>query len=360
MPKTSTRKVARIRSLPTVYPLQEMTLKEHKKRVERKAKLVVANEQKLWSVVSLFSGCGGLDLGFRGGFEYNGLNHKRLPYDILAAYDHDPKCVSTYNLNITDHAQVLDLSDFDPMSLPKGRVVIGGFPCQDFATCGPRRGLGSERGRLYKALIKYAKLHKPIAIIGENVPGLANIANGEALKTIIKEIREIGYRVQVWTMFAPEYGVPQNRTRLFIIGVRNDMAGFPVQPQPTHKNKYRSTKWAIHDLEKIDDDAVPNQSQYFMASKAKKGNGQGDETSRADEPSYTVRANAKSRVQFHYSLDRRLTVRECARLQTFPDDFLFPHSATTNVMQIGNAVPPMLGHIVASAVAEWLAGVEEQ
>lgn len=329
--------------------------KAAQKDIQRKA----LKNEKAWSVVSLFSGCGGLDLGFRGGFKYNGINHKLLPYDILAAYDHDPKCVATYNQNIVDHAEVLDLSDYEPKSIPGAEIVIGGFPCQDFATCGPRKGLGSERGRLYRALIKYAKHHKPLIVIGENVPGLANIANGEALKTIIKEMESIGYRVEVWTLYAPDYGVPQNRTRLFIIGVRKDLDGFPVCPKTTHEDNYRNIKWAIQDLEKIKDDRIPNQSQYFLASKAKKGNGQGDETSRAEEPSYTVRANAKSRVQFHYSLERRLTVRECARLQTFPDEFVFPFSATTNIMQIGNAVPPMLGHIVASSVANWLRGLEE-
>jgi DNA (cytosine-5)-methyltransferase 1 len=314
---------------------------------------------KNWSLISLFSGCGGLDLGFRGNFKYNGINHKRLPYNILGAYDHDPKCVATYNQNIVAHAEVLDLSTYDPKAVPSANVVIGGFPCQDFASCGPRKGLDSERGRLYKALIKYAQYHKPLAIIGENVLGLANIAKGEILQTIVKEIESIGYKVKVWTLYAPEYGIPQNRTRLFIIGIRKDLDGFPDYPQPTHEKNYRNIKWAIQDLEGIKDDSIPNQSQYFLASKAKKGNGQGDETSRAEEPSYTVRANAKSRVQFHYSLDRRLTVRECARLQTFPDDFVFPFSATTNIMQIGNAVPPMLGHVIASSLADWLQGLEE-
>lgn len=315
---------------------------------------------KRYSVVSLFSGCGGLDLGFRGEFEFVGITHDRLAFDILAAYDHDPKCVLTYNQNIVDHAQQLDLSCYDPNDVPQAEVVIGGFPCQDFATCGPRRGLQSERGRLYQALINYAKVHKPLCIIGENVPGLANIANGEALETIKQEIDDAGYKVQVWNLYAPDFGVPQNRTRLFIIGIRKDLEGFPSKPVPTHEGNYRTIKWAIDDLVAISDEGVPNQSQYFLASRAKKGNGQGDETSKADEPSYTIRANAKSRVQFHYSLNRRLTVRECARLQTFPDDFVFPFSATTNIMQIGNAVPPMLAHIVARSIQEWLFEVSEE
>ncbi len=310
-----------------------------------------------YSVVSLFAGCGGLDYGFLGGFDYNGIGFPRLPYKVIAAYDKEQKCVDTYNLNIADHAKVCDLSKYDPANVPSADVLIGGFPCQDFATCGPRHGLTSQRGRLYQALVNYASHHQPKVVVGENVPGLANLQGGKALKTIVADIENAGYRMEVWTMFAPDYGVPQNRTRLFIVGVRNDLKGFPEKPEKTHVGAHRSIKWAIQDLESVLDETVPNQSQYFKASKAKKGNGQGDEVSVPSLPAYTVRANAKSRVQFHYLLQRRLTIRECARLQTFPDSFLFPHSATTNVMQIGNAVPPMLGHIVALKIADWLKGV---
>jgi DNA (cytosine-5)-methyltransferase 1 len=308
------------------------------------------------SIVSFFSGCGGLDQGFRGGFDYNGLFFERHPFEFLAAYDNDQKCIDTYKINISSHAEVCDLSNYDPVDVPAADILIGGFPCQDFATCGPRKGLRSDRGKLYLAMIRYAQHHQPKIIIGENVPGLANIARGEALQTIVRDVEAEGYRVEVWKMFGPDYGIPQNRTRLFIVCVRKDLEGFPERPEQSHLGNHRTIKWAIKDLEKVRDESVGNQSQYFRASKAKKGNGQGDEVSRADYPAYTVRANAKSRVQFHYSLKRRLTIRECARLQTFPDSFYFPHSATSNLMQIGNAVPPMLGHIVASSISIWLEG----
>ena len=306
------------------------------------------------SVVSFFAGCGGLDQGFRGGFTYNGLLFEKLPFNVLAAYDNDQKCIDTYKMNISGHAEVRDLSNYTPSEVPAADVLIGGFPCQDFATCGPRKGLQSDRGMLYLAMIRYAQHHQPKIILGENVPGLANIAGGEALKIIVRDIEAVGYRVKVWNMFGPDYGVPQRRTRLFIVCVRNDLEGFPEHPEATHVENHRSIKWAIQDLKNIQDETIGNQSQYFRASKAKKGNGQGDEVSRAEYPAYTVRANAKSRVQFHYSLKRRLTIRECARLQTFPDSFYFPHSATSNLMQIGNAVPPMLGHIVATSISNWL------
>ena len=316
----------------------------------------VPMDSKHHTIVSFFSGCGGLDMGFLGGFDYNGIGFPRLPFRILEACDNDQKCIDTYRLNISDHAVVRDLSDFNPVDMPPAEVLIGGFPCQDFSTCGPRHGFKSSRGRLYQSLISYARHHRPKVVIGENVPGLANLQGGEALKTIVSDIEGAGYQVMVWKMFAPDYGVPQNRTRLFIVGVRSDLAGFPERPEPMYVGAHRSIKWALRDLEPIRDESIPNQSQYFRASRAKKGNGQGDEVSSVNQPAYTVRANAKSRVQFHYSLKRRLTIRECARLQTFPDSFYFPHSATANLMQIGNAVPPMLGHIVASSIAQWLQG----
>jgi len=306
------------------------------------------------SAVSFFCGCGGLDLGFVGGFGYKGTEFKRNPFNILSAYDFDAKCIETYKKNISPHAEVKDLSDYNPLSVPAADILIGGFPCQDFATCGPRHGLNSDRGRLYTALMKYMDAHKPMLVVGENVPGLANIDNGKALQTIISDFESCGYRFNVWNLYAPDYGIPQSRTRLFIVGVRNDLPGFPEKPTPTHPEAHRSIRWAIEDLESVDDESIPNQSQHFKASKAKKGNGQGDEVSKPDQPSYTIRANAKSRVQFHYALQRRLTIRECARLQTFPDNFLFPHSATSNVMQIGNAVPPMLAHTVAVSIAKYL------
>lgn len=242
----------------------------------------------------------------------------------------------------------------DPTDMPSADVLIGGFPCQDFSSCGPKAGLRSKRGRLYQTLIGYMLVHRPQIVLAENVPNLARMRKGTVLKTIVGELREVGYRVEVWNLAAWNYGIPQSRSRIFFVCVRDDIEGFPMPPEATHTEVPRSIDWAIDDLVDIVDESVPNQSQYFRASKAKKGNGQGDERNKAGMPSYTIRANAKSRVQYHYSLDRRLTVRECARLQTFPDEFVFPHSATTNVMQIGNAVPPLLAYQVARSIADFL------
>lgn len=309
------------------------------------------------TVISMFSGIGGLDIGFEGGFKYRNKKYEPQGFKILAAYEKDTNSVTTFRLNHSVLIHEHELTIESPTNMKSADVLIGGFPCQDFSSCGPKRGLASERGQLYKVMARYMSLHKPKIVIAENVPNLARMQNGEVIKKIMQDFKKEGYRIEVWDLYAPDYGVPQNRRRLFFVCVRNDIEGMPEKPAATHINNHRSIKWAIEDLELVLDESIPNQSQYFKASKAKKGNGQGDELSKADKPAYTVRANAKSRVQFHYSLERRLTVRECARIQTFPDTFIFPHSATTSIMQIGNAVPPMLAYQVGQSIYHFLIGL---
>ena len=329
---------------------------------------MTANKEKApYSVVSYFCGCGGLDLGFRGGFKYHDEDYPALPFNILEAYDNEPRCIETYNDYFgAGHATVKDLATVKPEEVSKADILIGGFPCQEFSSCGPLGGLESERGRLYRTLIAYMNTHKPKIVVGENVINLERMEKGEVLKTIKKDLAAVGYAVKVWKMFAPDYGIPQRRTRLIIMCVRRDIFdkyGFPEEPEARFKDRHRSIEWAIGDLVDVTDNSViPNQGDYFGASKAKKGNGQGDESNKKDMPAYTIRANPKSRVQFHYSLDRRLTVRECARIQTFPDDFSFKFSKTVNISQIGNAVPPIMAYLVAQRVKQYLdkiGGVEK-
>lgn len=314
-----------------------------------------------FSVSSFFCGCGGLDLGFRGDFEYLGEKYNELPFRIQEAYDFNVPCIETYNRYFRHHdghrAEVKDLSQADVSEFKASDILIGGFPCQEFSSCGPLGGLESERGQLYKALIRYMDEYKPSVVVGENVINLLRMNDGAVIRTIVEDLKAVGYKVEVWNLFAPDYGIPQRRNRLFFICVREDLQGFPAMPEPKFAFNHRTIEWAIGDLVDITDESVPNQSQFFAASKAKKGNGQGDEVNDSNKPAYTIRANPKSRVQFHYSLPRRLTVRECARIQTFPDDFVFKHSKTTSMSQIGNAVPPVLAHLVATSVAEFMSKI---
>jgi DNA (cytosine-5)-methyltransferase 1 len=360
-------RVSRVWLIPkrTVKPIDGRTIPLASSFIKGKkgAAMIIDKKTTSFPVVSYFCGCGGLDLGFRGAFNYHNEEYQRLPFDIKAAYDKDIRCVETYNKYFGDgHALVTDLTTIDVKSVPKAEVLIGGFPCQEFSSCGPLGGIETERGRLYQTLIAYMNEHHPPIMIAENVINLERMENGVVLETIKTDLSDAGYKVEVWKMFAPDYGVPQRRTRLFFICVKNDIQkkyGFPLKPVSHFKSKHRSIEWAIGDLVNIKDGSISNQDQYFGASRAKKGNGQGDENNKKGLPAYTIRANPKSRVQFHYSLDRRLTVRECARIQTFPDDFEFTHAKTASISQIGNAVPPMLAYIVAKAVASYLEAIRE-
>jgi DNA (cytosine-5)-methyltransferase 1 len=306
------------------------------------------------SVMSMFCGCGGLDLGFLGGFRYLGEEYKALPFNIVKAIDIDARAVQTYNLNIAQHSEVGDLTIIDPCELPRARILIGGFPCQDFSSSGPKVGFAGERGQLYLSMTAYMRTHKPDIAIGENVPHLATLHGGKYLSQILEDINSVGYNTIVWELFAPLYGLSQSRRRLIIVAVREDLGFPPNAPKPKLLSGYLPIEHAIGDLEDISDESVTNQSQYFVATRATSGGGQGDHTNKRGELAYCIRANAKARIQFHYSLDRRLTVRECARLQSFPDEFVFPFAAMSNMTQIGNAVPPILGHAIASVMADYI------
>lgn len=326
------------------------------RRQERRGTTSRASSAKRHSIVSFFAGCGGLDLGFLGDFVYRRKRLRRLPFDIIRAYDFSPAAVATYSTNIGPHAQIVDLASAEVAEMPSAEILLGGFPCQEFSVCGPRKGLQSDRGRLYKCMVRYAAHHQPMLVVAENVANLLFINDGWDFRVIRNDFERIGYRCVWWKMNAADYGVPQNRRRVFIIFVRDDLPSDPQAPIAAFKGKHRTSEWAIGDLIGVADESVANQSQYFKAAAAGKGHGQGDETTPRDGPAYTIRANARSRIQFHYALPRRLTVRECARIQTFPDRFRFSFPPTESIRQIGNAVPPVLAHAVAERLAAFLEG----
>jgi len=310
------------------------------------------------SVLSMFCGCGGLDLGFLGGFRYLGESFPCLPFNILDAIDNDEGAIETYRLNISDHARAADLTTIDVADLPQARVLIGGFPCQDFSSSGPKVGFAGDRGQLYRVMVDYMREKKPEVVVGENVTHLATLHGGRYLSAILRDCEAVGYRFLVWNLFAPDYGLSQSRRRLFLVGVREDLGWPPSAPAPTCAEKHLPIEHALRDLEGIEDESVVNQSQYFVATKASSGGGQGDHANELGKLAYCIRANPKARVQFHYSLARRLTVRECARLQSFPDDFVFPYATGRNMIFIGNAVPPLLGYHVAKHIAGFLKRVD--
>lgn len=329
------------------------------------------NLKKKLTVLSLFSGCGGMDLGFKGGFDVLGNSYEKNPYDIIFSNDISKKACDTYSYNFGHEPLVGDITEIANESLHRADIVIGGFPCQDFSLAGKRKGLSTERGRLYLEMKRVIENVKPIAFVAENVDGIRKNKTNEVnspLEVILEDFKEIGYNVVYKVINASHYGVPQNRIRVIIVGIREDIDKKMKYPVSTHgelgKNDVVSSKMAIDDLwGRIDCSQIKNHSNKDF-SKAKfypNKKMQGNRQIIANEPAPTIRAEHHGNIEGHYrSLNeddpqnmqywRRLSVRECARLQTFPDDFIFNCSATDAYRQIGNAVPPVLSWHIARAL----------
>lgn len=326
---------------------------------------------KKLSVVSLFSGCGGMDLGFIGGFRYLNRYYESNPYEIVFANDIVEKACETYSYNLKHDAICCDIKNLALDILPKADIVIGGFPCQDFSLAGKRKGLDSSRGRLYLEMKKIIEHVKPKAFIAENVDGIRKSVGGDdtsALDIIVSEFRTMGYRVKYMPLNASSYGVPQNRVRVIIIGIREDIDKKIKYPLPTNGDgclqPLLTAKDAIDDLwEKLDAEGVYNHTSKDY-SKAKFYEGkkmQGNCKINEYRPAPTIRAEHHGNIEGHYrnlpgdndegcKLWRRLSVRECARLQSFPDNFIFPCAASAAYKQIGNAVAPVFAWHIARAV----------
>ncbi len=316
-----------------------------------------------WTALSLFAGAGGLDLGFRGGFAFLRRSYPRTGFRITKAYDINPKAVETYNSNLEPVCEVRDAMTLNLDELPKVDVVLGGFPCQDFSVAGKRRGISVHRGSLYKALVLAVEAVRPKIFLAENVKGLLTANGGLAVQVITKDFANAGpgYRVYMGLLNAADFGVPQRRERVFIVGVRKDLEGEFRFPRPTHAPPtladgvdllpWVTAKDALADLEEEERlKSMPN----WEWSKAKKNRGQGNDPIKADQPSPTIRAEHHGNIEFHYRLSRRLSVREAARLQSFPDDFIFQASMSEAYKLVGNAVPPVLAWHLAVAVRDFL------
>lgn len=324
-------------------------------------------------VVSLFSGCGGMDLGFRGGFAFLGKKYERNPFDIVFANDIFSAALKVYEHNFGHKAIEQSITDIDLENIPNADVVIGGFPCQDFSLAGKREGLSSERGRLYQHMIRVIRHCKAKMFVAENVDGIRTSKNKEldttALDIILQDFEDAGYVVQYKVLHAADFGVPQTRKRVIIVGVRKDIYSDIYYPKATHQensaiNPWVTAKEAIDDLwDKIDEPGILNHSikDYSKAKFYPGKKMQGNNRISADKPSCTIRAEHHGNIEAHYrtlnkkdendmSGWRRLSIRECARIQSFPDDFNFVVAASSAYKMIGNAVPPVLGWHIARAV----------
>lgn len=329
-------------------------------------------------VISLFSGCGGMDLGFIGNFDFLGKHYIQNPFEIVYAGDINQKAVETYNHNFSRKAQCVDIKEKNLEELPYADIVIGGFPCQDFSLSGKRKGFDSERGKLYLQMKKVVSYIKPKIFVAENVNGLRIPINGSkksALEHILEEFRSSGYNVSYKLLNAKNFGVPQDRKRVIIIGIRNDIKADIMFPEEIlDETNLVTSKRAIDDLwNKIGNKKIFNHGEkdYSRAKFYKGKKMQGNKKIEPDKPAPTIRAEHHGNIEGHYRTInknnpddvnnwRRLSVRECARLQSFPDNFVFPCTATYAYRQVGNAVPPVFAWHIAKNIYEILKNKNER
>ena len=229
--------------------------------------------------------------------------------------------------------------------------MLGGFPCQDFSHAGKRKGFGSKRGNLYQSMAEVVRKTQPLIFMAENVKGLLTMNNGDAIKTIVNDFEKLGYHVVYKLLLAADYGVPQMRERVIIIGTKKTKLPPFKHPDPLlKKESWITLGQALGDLEKVELGKVPN---HFW-SKAKKNKGQGNGLVAANKPGPTMRSEHHGNIEYHWNGKRRLSAREAARIQSFPDDFIFYPSTSAAYKQIGNAVPPVLGWHMASSIERFL------
>ena len=297
-------------------------------------------------IVSLFSGAGGLDLGF-----------KMAGHEIIWANDLYSDAVVTYRNNLGNHIVMEDVSTIDVDTIPDCDMIIGGFPCQGFSVANTKRSIDDERNQLYKQFLRIAEAKKPKFILAENVKGILSLGKGKVLNMIIDDFKSIGYTMDFKLLNAADFGVPQLRQRVFIVGVRNDVDFTFHYPKSTHNengsdglNKWIGVGDALSNLPNPDE---PNNLSNHEYSKYKlRFNGYiGHRTINPDKPAPTVTARGDDKggvvVLHHPNNQRRMSCRELASVQSFPVDYEFSGTRSSVYRQIGNAVPPLLAYAMA-------------
>jgi len=305
-----------------------------------------------WKVISLFSGCGGMDLGFLGGFRVFGHDYERLPFNVTWANDLNEAACRTYARNIGPHIVPGSVWDHIDEMPEEADVIIGGFPCQDLSVNGKRAGVAGARSGLYRAMVEAIARVRPRIFVAENVKGLLLKYNRDSLSQVIEDFSSLGYRVTYDLYRAADYGVPQNRERVFIVGLSNPDDAFSPPTPDRSSSTWMTAFEAIEDLSQLEEREDIN----HIWSRANRSPEQGNRRLDPHRPAHTIRAECHGNIQYHYRLPRRLSMREAARIQSFPDDFIFKARLRETERQVGNAVPPVLAWHVARAVADTLAG----
>lgn len=308
-------------------------------------------------IISLFSGAGGLDLGF-----------KQAGFDVVWANEYDKTIWDTHQYNFPDsYLDKRSITQIDPSDVPDCVGIIGGPPCQSWSEAGSGRGINDHRGQLFYDYIRILKAKQPKFFLAENVPGMLLDRHKVAFLAIISEFKELGYNVSYHLLNANDYGVPQDRKRVIIVGYHNDLNKTFIPSEPNeYKPILRDAIWSLRFSKPAIDKNYTNGNENLAAPNHEYMTGgfstiymSRNRVRSWDEPSFTIQAggrhaplhpqapkmlfveqNKRIFVPEAEHLYRRLTVRECARIQTFPDDFIFKYkNIADGYKMVGNAVP---------------------
>jgi DNA (cytosine-5)-methyltransferase 1 len=312
-------------------------------------------------VVSLFCGMGGADLGIEGGFTYLGKRYRRHNSEVVYANDNDKYAAKLYNDNFRITVDQRDIKEIDANELPKCDIVVGGFPCQSFSIIAqnpPRLGYKEGNGLLFKDMVRILKVLKPKAFIAENVKGLLTANNGNAFPLILDEFKKCGYEVNWKVLSAANFGIPQKRERVFIIGLKKELGLFTNFPTPLFNQKdFVPLKHVIIPEDEID-------GKYYFSQKAVSGMLKRREKMNLGRvQDINAACNTINAHQAKVSINgtdpvlklngkyRRFTPREAARIQSFPEKYKLQVPEFRQYKAIGNAIPPVLMWYVFNEVS---------
>ena len=347
-----------------------------------------------WNLLSLFSGCGGLDLGFElaglkavmgekvmeEAFRDKSVFQKNINnnvFNTIFVNDIFTEARETYAGNAGKYIY-MDKSDIRKIKqFPKADIVLGGFPCPGFSEAGPRL-LDDKRNFLYLHFIRCLMQSKPKLFVAENVKGMTTLGKGEVFKQIVEDFAAAGYTIYHKLLSSEEYGVPQIRKRVILVGVRNDIDFEYQYPEPAYGDEKKGLK-KIVDLRTAIGDLEDNPGEYFTGSYSSMFMSRNRKKSWS-EPSFTIQASGRQapihpggepmvkvgKDKYIFTdgeeNNRRLSVKEIARIQTFPDWYEFSRGTSNRnenakldlvYKQIGNAVPVRLALAVAEPIAEF-------
>ena len=325
------------------------------------------------------------------------LGFERAGFNVKLAIDNWEDALVTYRRNHPGFTLNADLLALNPESVAKEysiddvSVIIGGPPCQGFSVAG-KRIINDDRNKLYKSFVRFVEYFKPQAFVMENVPNILSIGGGAVKDAVVKDFSDLGYVISYKVLTASDYGVPQNRRRAIFVGLRNktftfphkivekpvttwealsdlpedtvdDGGNYPIQPQSPYQSDMRKNTVNLYNHQVTEHNPetrriiamVPDGGNYKNLPLELQGIRKVHiawTRLNSKRPSITI--DTGHRHHFHYMYNRVPTVRESARIQSFPDDFIFMGSKTSQYKQVGNAVPPLLAQSVAESIKHFL------